>query len=95
MTQTINSAILVFLGFLTLGLTASAAESEVPEPFRGFDDNSKYSISYDDLTAVLNTVVVDVGLSTRREAQEAASKRVGTTPGGNENRAGHRRLVGD
>ncbi|MGB5629978.1 MAG: DUF547 domain-containing protein [Woeseiaceae bacterium] len=72
MTQTINSAILVFLGFLTLGLTASAAESEVPEPFRGFDDKSKYSISYDDLTAVLNTVVVDVGLSTRREAQEAA-----------------------
>ncbi len=49
---------------------ASAAESTVPEPFQGFDADSKYAINYDDLTAVLKIVVVDMGISTRRVAQE-------------------------
>jgi hypothetical protein len=50
------------------------AESAVPEPFRGFDEDSKYVIKYDDLTALLKTVVVDVGRSTREVARPSQAK---------------------
>jgi hypothetical protein len=69
MLKHISSALLVFCVFLAVNQTANSATSSVPEPFRGFDDNSRYVISYDDLTAVLRTVVVDVGRSTRQVAQ--------------------------
>lgn len=71
MTRKTGTTANVLLGFLILSLAAGAAEREVPEPFRGFDEDSKYAINYDDLSTVLNTVVVDVGLSTRRVAQPA------------------------
>ncbi len=71
MKKHIGTAILLICGLLTLYGTTYAAESDVPEPFQGFDDSSKYAISYDDLTALLKIVVVDVGRSTRRVAQEA------------------------
>jgi hypothetical protein len=48
---------------------ANASDSAVPEPFQKFDDNSKYTINYDDLTNLLKTVVVDVGRSTRQKAE--------------------------
>jgi len=67
----IGSAILVFCGFLMVCEVANAA-SAVPEPFLRFDDNSKYAINYDDLTALLKAVVVDTGRSTRRVAKPAA-----------------------
>ncbi len=67
----IRNTLLVFAGYLTLYGGLAAAESAVPEPFQGFDDSSEYSINYDDLTVLLKTVVVDMGLSTRREPQEA------------------------
>ncbi len=57
-----------FYGFLLLGPLAMAAESPVPAPFQGFDNDSKFTIKYDDLTNLLKTVVVDVGLSTREKA---------------------------
>lgn len=66
-----HAAVLVVCGFLMATGVAHAADSAVPEPFQGFDDTSKYAINYDDLTAILKTVVVDVGLSTRRVAQPA------------------------
>jgi len=66
-TQTVI-ACLVFCGICVLGSQAMAADSPVPEPFRGFDDTSQYTIKYDDLTNVLKTVVVDVGRSTREKA---------------------------
>lgn len=53
---------------------ANAAGSPVPEPFQGFDANSKYTIDYDDLTSVLRTVVVDVGRSTREVAAPTRAK---------------------
>ena len=55
--------------------TCAAANSAVPEPFQGFDDASKYTISYDDLTNLLKLAVVDVGRSTREKAapQQAAT----------------------
>ena len=51
-----------------------SADSAVPEPFQGFDENSKYFIEYDDLTAILKTVVVDVGRSTRTAAKPNRAK---------------------
>lgn len=63
--------VLMLLVGLTVSAAEGAAESAVPEPFQGFDDSSHYAIKYDDLTALLKTVVVDVGRSTRRIAQEA------------------------
>jgi hypothetical protein len=51
---------------------ASAAGQAVPEPFQGFDETSKFAIDYSDLTALLKTVVVDVGRSTRRVTQTSA-----------------------
>lgn len=50
---------------------ANGAELAVPEPFRGFDDTSTYRISYDDLTDLLRTVVVDTGRSNRQAAEPA------------------------
>jgi hypothetical protein len=65
----IGSFFLVFFGLLAIGELAVAAESAVPEPFQRFNDNSEYAIDYGDLTAVLKTVVVDMGRSTRRVPQ--------------------------
>lgn len=68
MKSTILTRTLFFLGFLLLSQSASCLESTVPEPFRGYDADSKYTINYDDLTAVLKTVVVDTGRSNREIA---------------------------
>ncbi len=51
---------------LMVCVVADAAESTVPEVFRGYDDESRYSINYDDLSDLLGRVVVDVGLSERK-----------------------------
>ncbi len=71
MTKHFYAAMVIACAFLMLNDVAHAADSTVPEPFQGFDDTSKYAINYDDLTAILKTVVVDMGLSTRRVAQPA------------------------
>lgn len=62
--------------FVTLLLVASlaSANSGVPEPFRGFDESSKFTISYEDLSTVLRTVVVDTGRSTREVAAPSKAK---------------------
>ena len=73
MMKHIGSAILVFCGFLMVSDVANAA-SAVPEPFRGFDDTSKYTIRYDDLTALLGIVVADVGRSDRTKAARNDAK---------------------
>jgi hypothetical protein len=57
--------------------TAVAKNASVPEPFRGFDAGSTYTINYDDLTAALKTVVVDTGRSTREVAAPTSSQ-IGT-----------------
>ena len=69
MTKHFGAVLVIVCGFLTLYEAADAAESEVPEPFRGFDDSSNYAIFYDDLSYLLGTVVVDVGRSNRRVAK--------------------------
>jgi hypothetical protein len=56
------------IGLLLIAQSASSLETTVPEPFRGYDADSKYTIKYDDLTALLRTVVVDTGRSNREKA---------------------------
>ena len=68
----IGLIVLASFGLVAMCEAVVAAESVVPEPFQGFDENSEFAINYDDLTAVLKTVVVDMGRSTRREAKESA-----------------------
>lgn len=71
--KNIHSVIFSFCGLLLMQGMASAATSPVPEPFRDFDASSTYIIKYDDLTAVLKTVVVDMGRSTREKAAPTQS----------------------
>jgi len=59
------SALILFVAYSS---AFAAANSAVPEPFQGFDDASKYTINYDDLTNILKVAVVDVGRSTREKA---------------------------
>ncbi|MBT8071802.1 MAG: DUF547 domain-containing protein [Gammaproteobacteria bacterium] len=68
-----SSACVVFGLISSIGMV-QAASSGVPEPFQGFDADSKYTIKYDDLSAVLRTVVVDVGRSTREKAAPTQAK---------------------
>lgn len=74
MKSTIRSTIFILCGFLSLNTFAESTISTVPEPFQGFDDNSKYVIKYDDLTNLLKTAVVDVGRSTREVAAPSKAK---------------------
>ena len=67
-------ALFLIFGALAVVPVAAADESTVPEPFRGFDPASKYSISYADLSAILKKVVVDVGRSTREKAEPTHAK---------------------
>lgn len=74
MFRLVCSVAVFFLGSVSLLPAADAAESIVPEPFRGFDSTSRHTINYDDLTAVLKFVVADVGRSTREVAQPTQAK---------------------
>lgn len=65
MMKYIDTTVVVLCGVLTLYEVANATDSAVPEPFQRFDDNSKYSITYDDLSGLLGNVVVNSGPSTR------------------------------
>jgi len=67
-------AVIVFCNLLIVNTMASASNSPVPEPFQRFDADSKYIINFDDLTAVLRTVVVDTGRSTREVAAPSQAK---------------------
>ena len=69
MLRYIRAVALVLFGFLSFSQAASAAEQEVPEPFRGYDDSSGLAINYDDFSDLLRTVVADVGPSTRSIAE--------------------------
>ncbi|MDX1555906.1 MAG: DUF547 domain-containing protein [Xanthomonadales bacterium] len=50
------------------------ASNAVPEPFRGHDPDSTFKIQYGDVDAILRTMVVDVGRSTRKKAPEVRAK---------------------
>ena len=61
------AALLVSL-LLTLPQVAIASDSAVPEPFRGYDANSTYSINYSDLDALYANAVLVMGRSSREKA---------------------------
>jgi len=67
----------ISLAFLLAAQPAISLESKVPGPFQGYDADSKFTINYDDLTALLRTVVVDTGRS-NREVAEPRQARTGT-----------------
>lgn len=74
MIKNLCSTLLIMCGLSVIYGVANAAESTVPEPFQRFDDTSTYSINYEDLTALLKTLVVDVGRSTREIANPTRAK---------------------
>lgn len=58
-------------GVLSLGAVAGVMERAVPEPFQGFDANSRLTIDYRDLDSLLDTVVLYTGRSDRKKADAA------------------------
>lgn len=64
--------------YLTLSLllfsTLANAAGTVPEPFRGHDETSSFTLQYGDVDMILKTMVVDVGRSTREKAAETHAK---------------------
>ncbi|MDH5454666.1 MAG: DUF547 domain-containing protein [Gammaproteobacteria bacterium] len=58
----------VCCGLLGAPNTAHAADGVVPEPFRGFDPDSRKRITYENLDTLLGAVVADMGRSTREKA---------------------------
>lgn len=66
----------IFVGLpfaLAAGMAATdimAAAETVPEPFRGHNPDSKFTIQYEDVNTVLKVMVVDVGRSSREKAPE-------------------------
>ncbi len=52
-------------------VSASSDVSDIPEPFRGEDANSKYEIFYDDWTTLLKKSVLVTGRSTRRRTSNS------------------------
>ncbi len=63
---------------LTAGLFLTAlpalASNAVPEPFQGHNPDSTFKIQYGDVDAILRTMVVDIGRSTRKKAPEVRAK---------------------
>lgn len=53
---------------------ASTNSYQVPEKFQRFDAASNFQIKYGDVDAILNTMVVDVGRSSREKADESTAK---------------------
>lgn len=65
---------LFLLALLALATAADAGGSAVPEPFRGHEPGSKFSISYGDVDAILKYMVVNVGRSSRDVAPPPRAK---------------------
>jgi len=71
------SKIALLLGLCMVSHMVTAANSAVPEQFQRFDPDSTFVIKYGDVDAILKTMVVDVGRSSREKA-EATTAKTGT-----------------
>ncbi len=71
--NTLNNS-LFLLCFWVAGGFAAVSAAEVPAPFQAHDPDSKFSIKYGDVDAILRTMVVDVGRSTREVAAPTRAK---------------------
>ena len=74
MIKHIFSVTLLAIGVLLASTVAFAVDSQVPEPFQGFDATSKHRITYDDLNNALKLIVVDAGRSNREIAESPQAK---------------------
>lgn len=61
------------IGMIVVAFPAFA-DNGVPEPFRGHDPDSTFKIEYGDVDAILRTMVVDIGRSSRAKAPEVRAK---------------------
>lgn len=68
---------LLSLGLLSSTALANSATEPVPEPFLGFDANSRLVIDYTDFDSLLDMVVLQTGRSTREKA-DPTHARTGT-----------------
>ncbi len=66
------TAVLTVVVQASVGFAAQAAS--VPEPFQGHNPDSKFTINYDDIDAILKVMVVDVGRSLRKKAPETHAR---------------------
>jgi len=64
---------LLVCGFFTISTFANATDTNVPEPFRGYDAKSKLTIDYRDLDSLLDAVVLNTGRSDRKKAASTRS----------------------
>ena len=65
-------AAIAVLGGLLFCSSGIAAASQVPEPFQGSDESSKYAISYENMNVLLDALVIDIGRSDRSKAPREA-----------------------
>ena len=64
---------LISIALATLWAATSLASDPVPEPFRGHDPESKFTINYGDVDAILDAMVVVVGPSSYESSDPAAA----------------------
>ncbi|KAA9129564.1 DUF547 domain-containing protein [Marinihelvus fidelis] len=69
----IRTRLTTLISVAGLLLSTFATQAAVPEPFQGHDPNSVFRIQYADVDAILGTMVLDVGRSTREVAAPAQS----------------------
>lgn len=67
-----STSVLVVLFSLTN--SAYANEKDVPEPFRGDNPSSSYTILYDDIDTLLRGTVLATGMSDRAKAKESSAE---------------------
>ncbi len=66
------TAAVAVCGALLFCNSSLAAASDVPEPFQGSDEDSKYAISYQNMNVLLDALVIDIGRSDRSKAPREA-----------------------
>jgi len=67
----VRKPIVISLACTALWVGTGLAAGSVPEPFRGHDPESMFTIRYGDVDVILRAMVVDIGRSTRQVADPA------------------------
>ncbi|MGA9573742.1 MAG: DUF547 domain-containing protein [Lysobacterales bacterium] len=60
--------VILLWGIFAISATANSLDSNVPDPFQRFDNDSKLTIDYRDLDSLLDAVVLNTGRSDRKKA---------------------------
>jgi len=74
MIKRILSTATASLVLLAFSMVAHAKLTEVPEPFKGANPDSTFSIKYDDVNDLLRSTVVNTGRSSRERAEPSRAK---------------------